>query len=281
MDYKPEIKNLINQAIKYEKYLKEVWGYFDLGEGDVVPSGGDMPDLYREQFGFYFEKIRYVLISLLETTGNKTLLNQFISWCSLIDKKEYDLFSTIFWGEDGVPNSQTLHILSNYMNCFYADDKEMFDNILLKRILNNSAQVLSLLDINVTKEQDCTNAIVKFLKIIYSDISHGSTRTRSKDYYPDITIPSINTAIEVKLSYDEASLVTCIEQLKIDQDGYDITAVESYPHFYNKFYCMCFHSHDEITQERFSALWTERNFNVNWIPFFIKIKYIKPKKQRN
>jgi hypothetical protein len=171
----------------------------------------------------------------------------------------------------GEVSSAFTQAIGQFINAFpeFGDtsEKELKGNdiLILENILNNTAVILKDQGITPKSESQVYTAVKNICKAAFPDAVFQAKpfQKTGKRYEPDILIPSLGCAIEYKYATTEKRLITAIDEVIIDEKGYDNH--DTYKQFYAVFYI----APGNITESRFKHIWSEKNFPENWKAIFV------------
>lgn len=259
-----EIKDLFNDQTMTEQEYKEKYGEFD-----------DIDDK-REMDEFFFEindklddrykTLYYHIQYFLEQNCPNNIANLFNEkfQAQMFDSKylrktaEYTMFDASY-----PVLINEIQIFFSSLKMFFLPDNETKENKTLKQILDKILENLDFFvkDVTIQKEKDFTDEIKRIIRTVYPTCQPNSSKQfkkKLKTYYPDILIPDVKSALEMKYIDSEKKLQSCIEEIDIDVQGY--TGNNNYIHFYSIFYLTkMFASKEEI-----NVMWNERKHPDNW-----------------
>ena len=135
----------------------------------------------------------------------------------------------------------------------------------LETVLRNTGQIITTSGEKPRSETRVYKAVRSVLEAIFPSAKKPQSNfiKTAQVYKPDILITELYSAVEYKYAKDEAKLKTTIGQIADDVKGY--TGDPDYKLFYAVFYV----TKDFWGQDRFDAVWSEKEFPSNWRAFYV------------
>jgi hypothetical protein len=259
-----EIQTLYNEQSMTEEEYKE-----QFGEIEDYEDKQSMDYYFFEvnnNLEFRYKKLYYKILFFLSEYSTDTIVNLFNEKFKekMFDKKlireekEDDFYHAYY-----PVLIYEIQIFFNSLKMFYLPDDEQKENQTLKQVLDTMLNSLDFFvkDVSIQKEKDFTDEIKRIIRTVFPTCQPNPSkqfRKKIKTYYPDILIPDVKTALEMKYIDSNEKLKECIEQIDIDEQGY--TGNNNYLHFYSIFYLTkMFASEEEI-----NVMWQERSHPNNW-----------------
>ena len=265
------------QEQRIKRYLVEMNTVFDTileretfskVDEDVQTEFDLETEEYNDSFINLAETVYRICVAYIEGKG----LDKYLILFKKVMKPHLeDRAKSLLWALDDESGVYYSTLVALFWDCLapfkaFGDEGEAY---LLKRaglqylehILENTAVILKGLNITPTKEADVYNPIKVICKATFSNTTIAPSQSFQKIarcYVPDILIPSLNCAIEYKYAKDEQALISTIDQILADVQGYS-----SNPD-YKIFYAVFYMKPAIWTKGRFDAVWEEKRFPKNW-----------------
>lgn len=168
------------------------------------------------------------------------------------------------------PHSVYLQNIWQFISVFPAfkldsrQDERFFGIKFLRRVLDNTATIISKSGKTPTSEVQVYKAVKNVLEAIFPTSKSGKSNflQTAKEYKPDILTPELKAAVEYKYAKTEDKLKLTIEQIAADVKGY--TGDNDYKIFFAVFYV----TEDFWGSQKFEEVWAEQKFPENWVAYY-------------
>lgn len=161
-------------------------------------------------------------------------------------------------------SSAITHAVLQFLNSFVEfggeEEEDLTGLDFLENILQNTAVIIREQNIVPTSESQVYKAVKIVCQATFPDAKFPteSFQQTARCYKPDILIPTLRCAVEYKYATTENRLVTTIDEILIDVQGY--SGNNSYINFYAVFYA----TSGVMSELRFQQIWLEKQFPDNW-----------------
>lgn len=141
-----------------------------------------------------------------------------------------------------------------------------FPDQALVNILKNSARIVKNANIQITKESEIRNEILKIIEYSFPDaVKEQPIPKATKSYKADIAIPSLQTLVEIKYIRQEKDLPKALDEVFADMHGYH--SLE-----YTKFFAVLFMTSPFFTEGQINAHLQRCESFKNWTPILVNHK---------
>ena len=230
-------------------------------------------DELKERSVYQLDRLSNFIIVYLEKSGYFKYLEEFKNGLEPKFKDEEIIFNSKYNDNIAEVYSPFLSEIRSFLSPFPFWNKSEIELALesagveyLENILESTAQILY----NIGKTPKSEVEVYRSVKFVIEAVFPNSTKASSnflkiaKEYKPDILIPDIKAAVEYKYADKNYKLKNQIDQIFIDQSGYQ--GDQDYEIFYAVFYV----TDDFWGKPKFRKVWNnDKSFPDNWKSYYI------------